>query len=57
MVVHLPDAPLTHAAVMGTLGLDAAALWALEDDLALPETHTLNVLLGGVAAGNSALRK
>ena len=56
VVIHLPDAPLTDGAMVGTLGLDAAALGTLEDHLTLLETHPLDVLLGGVTAGDGALK-
>ncbi len=57
VVVHLPDAPLADGAVVRPLRLDGAALGALEDHLALAETHPLDVLLRGVASRDGALKK
>jgi len=54
MVVHLFDAPLAYRAVMCSLWLDAAALWAFEDNLSLFKPHSLNVLLGGISFGYSS---
>ena len=42
---------------MRPLRLDGAALGALEDHLALAETHPLDVLLRGVASRDGALKK
>jgi len=41
---------------MGPLGLDAAALGALVEHLALAVAHLLYHLLGGVSSGYSALK-
>jgi len=56
VVVHLADAALANGAVMGPLGLDAAALGALVEHLALAVAHLLDHLLGGVSSGYSALK-
>lgn len=56
MVVHFADAALADGAVVRALRLDAAALGALEDDLALAEAHLFYGLLGSVAFGHGALR-
>lgn len=55
VVIHLADAALAHRAVVGTLRLDAAALGALKDHLALPKAHALDILPCGVALGNCPL--
>ena len=55
VVVHLTDASLAHRAMMRSLGLDAAALGALKDNLALFETHAFDVLFRGVASRHGSL--
>jgi hypothetical protein len=48
MVIHLANAALTHRAVVSTIRLDAAALGALEEDLAFAKAQLLDHFLGGV---------
>ena len=57
VVVHLADAALADGAVVRAVGLDAAALGALEDHLALLEAHPLDVLFSRVAPGYRALEE
>ena len=56
-MVHLLDAALADGAVVGSIRLDATALGALVDHLALLEAHAVNVLTGRVASGNGSLGK
>lgn len=44
-------------AVMGSFRLDAAALWALVDDLARLQLQAVQVLFSGVALGDCSLQR
>ena len=55
MMIHFPNASLANGAMMRAIRFDAAALGTLEDDLTFAEAEALDVLFGGVAAGNRTL--
>lgn len=56
VVIHLSNTALAHGAVVGTFGLDAAALGTLEDHLTLAVAHLLDKLLCGVAPWHGTLQ-
>lgn len=55
VVIHFPDATLTHRTVVSSFRFDTTAFRALEEDLAFFEAQLLNHFFRGISFGHGSL--